>query len=144
MDRLDGYDGPITLQFADLPPGLSAPPTTIEAGLYTTSVALYAEPGAQLPAKPLPLRLVGAAELDGKKLVKETIGQAPKLIELGEVVASTEESAIALKPGGQVTLTVHIERRAGFKGRVPVEVRGLPHGVHALDIGLNGILVNEN
>ena len=27
---------------------------------------------------------------------------------------------------------------------VPVEVRGLPHGVHALDIGLNGILVNEN
>jgi hypothetical protein len=23
-------------------------------------------------------------------------------------------------------------------------VRGLPHGVHALDIGLNGILINEN
>jgi hypothetical protein len=38
---------------------------------------------------------------------------------------------------------VHIERRDGFKGRVPVEVRGLPHGVRVLDIGLNGILVNE-
>ena len=51
---------------------------------------------------------------------------------------------VTLKPGGQVKLTVRIERRAGFAGRVPVEVRGLPHGVHALDIGLNGILVNEN
>ena len=40
-------------------------------------------------------------------------------------------------------VTVRIERRLGFAGRVPVEVRGLPHGVHALDIGLNGILINE-
>jgi hypothetical protein len=144
VDRIDGYDGPIAVHLADLPPGLSAPPTTIEAGLYTTSVALYAEPGAQLPAKLMSLRLIGEAVIDGQKQVKEAIGQAPKLIEPGEVVATTEESALTLKPGGQVKLTVHIERRAGFAGRVPVEVRGLPHGVHALDIGLNGILVNEN
>ena len=38
---------------------------------------------------------------------------------------------------------VHIDRRNGFKGRVPVEVRGLPHGVRVLDIGLNGILITE-
>jgi hypothetical protein len=38
---------------------------------------------------------------------------------------------------------VKIERRNGFKGRVPVEVRGLPHGVHVLDVGLNGILITE-
>ena len=36
-----------------------------------------------------------------------------------------------------------IERRNGFKGRVPVDVRGLPHGVRVLDIGLNGILITE-
>ena len=36
-----------------------------------------------------------------------------------------------------------IERRGDFKGRVPLEVRGLPHGVHVLDIGLNGILITE-
>ena len=51
---------------------------------------------------------------------------------------------MTVQPGGQVKLTVRIERRAGFAGRVPVEVRGLPHGVRVLDIGLNGILVNEN
>ena len=36
-----------------------------------------------------------------------------------------------------------IERRNGFKGRVPLDVRGLPHGVRVLDIGLNGVLITE-
>ena len=27
---------------------------------------------------------------------------------------------------------------------MPLDVKGLPHGVRVLDIGLNGILVNEN
>ena len=40
-------------------------------------------------------------------------------------------------------MTVHVERRNGFTGRVPLEVRGLPHGVRVLDIGLNGILLTE-
>ena len=38
---------------------------------------------------------------------------------------------------------VSIERRGKFAGRVPVEVRGLPHGVRVLNIGLNGILITE-
>jgi hypothetical protein len=38
---------------------------------------------------------------------------------------------------------VKVERRNEFKGRVPVDVRGLPHGVRVLDIGLNGILITE-
>ena len=38
---------------------------------------------------------------------------------------------------------MHVERRNGFAGRVPLEVRGLPHGVRVLDVGLNGILVTE-
>ena len=36
-----------------------------------------------------------------------------------------------------------VERRNGFTGRVPLDVRGLPHGVRVLDVGLNGILVTE-
>ena len=45
---------------------------------------------------------------------------------------------------GETRLTVEVARRAGFDGRIPVEVQGLPFGVRVLDIGLNGILVNEN
>ena len=38
---------------------------------------------------------------------------------------------------------VDIERQGKFAGRVPVEVKGLPHGVRVLNIGLNGILITE-
>jgi hypothetical protein len=57
---------------------------------------------------------------------------------------TTVESEVPIKAGEQARMTVKIERRNGFKGRVPLDVKGLPHGVRVLDIGLNGILVNEN
>src|SRR5206468_943521 len=61
----------------------------------------------------------------------------------GEIVTTTGESEVTVRPGGEVRLTVKVERRKGFKGRVPVDVQGLPHGVRVLDIGLNGILITE-
>jgi len=143
-DRLDGYEGPINVRFEDLPPGFSAPATTIEAGQTSTSLALYADEGAKTPARPQPLRLSAHAVIDGEKIVKEATGAAPKTMDPGDIVTFTEEGAVTIAPGRQAKLTVHIERRHGFVGRVPLEVRGLPHGVRVLDIGLNGILVNEN
>ncbi len=38
---------------------------------------------------------------------------------------------------------VKVERRNGFKGRIPLDVLGLPHGVTVQNIGLNGILITE-
>ena len=40
-------------------------------------------------------------------------------------------------------MLVRVERRNGFKGRVPLDVLGLPHGVRVLNVGLNGILITE-
>src|ERR1051325_11644837 len=40
VDRLDGYDGPIAVRFEDLQRGFDAPATTIEAGTFSTAVAL--------------------------------------------------------------------------------------------------------
>jgi hypothetical protein len=142
-DRLDGYEGPIEVHFAGLPAGLSIPATTIEAGTFATAIPLFAEAGAKLPEKMPPLKLVAEANVAGRKLVKEVVGQAPKLAEPGDIVTTTEQATVAIQPGGEVRMTVHIERRNGFTGRVPLEVRGLPHGVRVLDIGLNGILVLE-
>ena len=51
---------------------------------------------------------------------------------------------MVIRPGRETHLDVSIERRKGFRGRVPVEVRGLPHGVRVLDVGLNGILITES
>jgi hypothetical protein len=81
--------------------------------------------------------------IDGKRVLREAAGETPKVIDPGEIVCFTKESEITLKPGGITRLTVNIERRQKFTGRVPLEVRGLPHGVRVLDIGLNGILITE-
>ena len=64
-------------------------------------------------------------------------------MEPGDLVTTTEQSEITVKPGQQVWLTAKIDRRNKFAGRVPLDVRGLPHGVRVLDIGLNGILITE-
>jgi hypothetical protein len=140
-ERIDGYDGPIAIKLMNLPMGFSAPDTHILAGENSTALALFANP--QAPHKPEKIKLIAEATIDGKKIVKEVIGGEPKLDKAGEIVTTTVESAIALKPGKTTKLTVEIERRLGFAGRVPIDVRGLPHGVKVLDIGLNGILITE-
>ncbi len=142
-ERLDEYEGEIHLKLEGLPPGFSAPETSILPGEITTSFALYAEPGATLPAKPAPLKLTATAKIDGRDVVREVIGGVVALAEPGDIVTTTEQAEVQIKPGAQTRVNVRIERRNGFAGRVPLEVRGLPHGVRVLDVGLNGILVTE-
>jgi hypothetical protein len=139
--RIDEYEGPIKLQFANLPAGLSAPEATIPAGENSTAFALYAAPGAVVPKGAL--KLVGRATVGGKELVREAGGAVPAVIEPGDIVTTTEQSEVTLRPGGEARVTVKVERRNKFDRRVPIEVQGLPHGVRVLDVGLNGILITE-
>lgn len=141
--RSDGYDGPIDVRVDNLPPGFSAPATSIPAGAENTVFALWAAANATTPEASTKLKLSARATIEGKEIVQEAVGDAPKAVEPGDLVATADQSEIAVKPGAEVRLKVTIERRNGFQGRVPVEVRGLPHGVHVLDIGLNGILITE-
>jgi mono/diheme cytochrome c family protein len=142
-DRRDEFDGPIEVRLENLPPGFSAPATTIPAGENSTSVALFAGPGAMVPAQTPPLKLIARAVIDGKEMVREAAGGLPKIIEPGDIVTTTEQTEATVKPGAEVRVTVKVERRHGFKGRIPLDVKGLPHGVRVLDIGLNGILITE-
>jgi hypothetical protein len=50
---------------------------------------------------------------------------------------------VSIRAGGQATLTLSVARGPAFTGRVPIDVRNLPHGVRVLDVGLNGVLVTE-
>ncbi len=142
-ERLDGYDGEIAVRLENLPPGFSAPATTIPAGENSTTFALWAEPSATTPAKVPPLKLVARARINGKEVVKEATGGLPKAVAPGDIVTTTVEPEVTIRPGGQTRLTVRVERRNKFAGRIPLDVRGLPHGVRVLDIGLNGILITE-
>jgi hypothetical protein len=142
-DRLDGFEGAIAIRLDNLPPGLSAPPTTIPEGENSTAFALFADPAAAPPAEGTAIKLIAKATINGQDLVREVAGGLPKLADAKDLATTTEQTEVAVEPGKEVRLTVHIERRNGFDGRVPLEVRGLPHGVRVLDIGLNGILITE-
>ena len=64
-------------------------------------------------------------------------------VEPGEIVPTVPNPVLAMTPGRVSKMLVNVERRKGFAGRVPLEVKGLPHGARVLNIGLNGILVTE-
>jgi hypothetical protein len=141
VNRIDGFDGPVQINLENLPSGFEAPGTFIEGGQQSTTFALFASPqGANTEGK---LKLVARATIAGKEVVREVMGGAPKVIEPGDLVTTTAVGEVTIKPGSEARLRVKIERRNGFNGRVPIEVRGLPHGVRVLDIGLNGILITE-
>jgi WD40 repeat protein len=141
VERTDEFEGPIQAKLVNLPAGLSAPETFVPAGELSTSFALYADPAAKLPARRTPLELEARAIIDGKEVVRKTTATIPTLIAPGDIVTTTEQSEVSIRPGGEVRVTVKVERRNGFKGRIPLEVLGLPHGLRVLDVGLNGILV---
>jgi WD40 repeat protein len=143
VDRIDEFDGPIELHLENLPPGFSAPDTTIPAGENATSFALAARADAEIPANRPRIKLIARAKVNGEEVVREVAVSMPQIIDAGDVVTTTGQDAVTIKPGAEARLQVKIERREGFNGRVPVEVRGLPYGVRVLDIGLNGILITE-
>jgi len=142
VERKDEFEGEIALQWDNLPKGFGAPASNIPASDENTVVAFFTEKDAVSPTQKTPLKLKATAMIDGKPRTVEAVGQLPKLADAGEISTTTEQSEITVKPGGEVKLTVKIERNdPKFNGRVPLEVQGLPHGVRVLDIGLNGILV---
>src|SRR5207302_1556924 len=91
-DRTDGFTGPIEVRLDNLPPGFSAPVTTIPAEENSTTFALSAVPDAQTPANVPALKLVGRAVIDGHELRHEATGQTPKVTEPGDIGTSLARS----------------------------------------------------
>lgn len=140
--RFDGFDGPIKLELRGLPTGFHAPATFIEGNQNTTAFALFADGNAKLPSSG-EIKLVARASISDKDVVREATIGMPKVIEPGDIVTTTRQDVLRIKPGQETRLIVDVERRGDFKARIPLDVRGLPHGVRVLNIGLNGILVTE-
>jgi hypothetical protein len=142
VTRLDGYDGPVAVRLKNVPAGFAAPPTSVEAGQQNTTFALFGEPNAAPPEKPGVI-LVATATIGGKDVVREIPLALPAKLAAGDVVTTVRQQAVEIRPGRETRFTVDIERQGNFKGRVPLDVKGLPHGVRVLNVGLNGILVTE-
>jgi len=144
--RQDEFDGPIEVSLKDLPTGLHATRGTIAAGQTSTTLLVSADEEAKLD-RAVPLAVAGRARLAG---VWEERWANPedklKLISLmpkPDIVMMAETKEVVLEPGGTAEVEVSIQRNNDYGGRVPVDVRNLPPGVRVLDVGLNGVLINE-
>jgi hypothetical protein len=145
--RIDGFDSPIDVALGNLPAGVHASTGVIAPGQVSTTIALSADSDARLDAA-VPLRATGKASIGGSAIARMANPEDHlKLISLmppGDILMTAETKEVTIEPGGSAEITVSIARQGDFRGRVPVEVRNLPPRVRVLDVGLNGVLLNED
>lgn len=159
-NRTDGFDGPIRVEIANLPPGFHATsPVVIEAGQLQAETAIYANADAAAPDEAaIKAVKVTATAMVHDKEVTQNVGDLGK-IQLGEKAKVTVEILpskgeaeagkpveLTVHPGETITARVRIQRH-DFKNRVGFgndeSGRNLPHGVFVDNIGLNGLLIVE-
>jgi hypothetical protein len=159
VDRIYGYEGPIDVRVKGLPAGITAAPATIAEGRTSTMVILSSAAGTPLNTPPTQIRIIGTARIDGRDERRIANAMAPLAspqmgVQSGplqvvsvtpppDVVVTTDLKEVALEPGKDATVTLHVTRQNGFKGRVPCDVQNLPPGVRVVNLGLNGVLVTE-
>ena len=145
--RVQGYEGPIDISVDGLPAGIKADPATIPAGEDSTVILLAADASAPADILPVAFKIVGHAKINGHDLARVANEEEPlklaSLIPPPDVIVTAEPSRLTLEPGQDVKVTLHVERRNGFQGRVPCTVQNLPSGVRVVNLGLNGVVVTE-
>jgi hypothetical protein len=146
-NRVKGYDGPIEIDVEGLPAGVTAGIATIPAGQDSTLILLSADASASVDAMPTVFKVVGHAKVNGHELTRVANEDAPldlaSVMPPPDAIVTAGPSRVTLEPGQEVKVTLHVERRNGFQGRVPCKVRNLPPGVRVVNVGLNGVLVTE-
>ncbi len=146
--RVEGYEGPIDISVEGLPKGITASPASIPAGQDSTIILLTADSSDSAKSLPAAFKIEGRATINGKERVRMVESDAPlelaAVVPPPDVVVTTDPSRVELEPGQDVKVTLHVDRRNGFVGRVPCTVRNLPPGVRVVNVGLNGVLVTES
>lgn len=162
-DRLDRFEGPITVNITGLPPGFQVSnPIVIGEGQQDAFGVLWTDADAPTPTPQNQMVTIalGKAEINGqeishpgKGLGKIELGEAPKLT--AKIVAAekgvrplpaADEGPLefVIHPGETIMLKVEVNR-SPFKGEVSFgkekSGRNLPHGVYVDNIGLNGLLL---
>jgi len=151
LDRIDGFNGPVRVEFANLPPGLSvSSPVVIEEGHAEARAALSAAPDAATPSEDSikAIEITATAAPTGMSATKTVapptkieVGTEPKIIARFTPLGGANE--IVLRPGGTARAMLSMERN-GYDGELNFEVDNLPHGVIVDHIGLNGVLIRTD
>lgn len=166
-ERMDGFDGEVSVNINDVPPGFwVSSPLVIQSGHKDAFGVLYAAPDAVSPTAENSKhpQVIASAEISGTRVNREVVSLgeiklgeptslkvflesmdqdptvAPPTDALDEGLASLPE--VVLMAGGQTQIRLRVER-GGFDGRISFTPYNLPHGVIVDNIGLNGIQLQE-
>jgi hypothetical protein len=150
LDRLDGFNGWVDVHLEGLPDGVTATPARIGPDMFSAMLTLTAAENALagLPTgTPAAFQVVASATIGDKTVQHATMPgfgmHEVTVTSPPDISVQVEPLAATIVPGQELKFTVTIERRNAFAGRVPVDVLNLPHGLRVLDVGLNGVLINE-
>jgi hypothetical protein len=145
--RRDGFEDPIEVTLEGLPAGFQATKGIVGQGQVTATILLSAAATAKLE-QAVPIQAIGRATIQGREVAHAANPEDKlKLLALmprPDVVMTAQTKEVELEPGGTAEIAVTIARQGDFAGRVPVQVLNLPPRVRVLDVGLNGVLLNEN
>jgi WD40 repeat protein len=163
-ERMEGFDGPIRIDIANLPAGFTvSAPVEIEAGQTSAIAVLHAVADAANPdeAADKAVKVTATARIGEKDVTKDlgTLGDiqlapAPKVTV--EILPGTDRSFVtetagmplefSISPGQTISAKVRAVRH-DFPGRIELggddSGRNLPHGLYVDNIGLNGLLIVE-
>ncbi len=139
IQRKDGWSGDISFEVLGVPEGWLAPKAYASKMENSATLALYKMKENAAWPNHFSIRATGTL---GEKLISRTIsGPTISAISSGDVTIRADVMELRINAGEKARVSVEIKRVAGFDGRVPLDVRGLPQGVRILDVGLNGILL---
>lgn len=157
VDRYDGFDGPVTFELVDLPPGLvSNSPITVEDGQRFATANLWADESAADWEGEQSVKVIARATVGGRHVEREagrinklTLGDRPQAIAsvhpVEREVPENESWTLQVRRGETATARILVRRKEGFNNEIRFGSadagRNATHGVYVDNIGLSGLLV---
>jgi WD40 repeat protein len=144
-ERIDGFDGEITIEASGLPAGFTlSAPTIIQAGHSEARAVVNAAPDAAKPAAEAAaqIKITAKAKIGDSWIEKEVAAPKLSLKEKPKLIVHLDPPDLSIAPGTTITAQLKVERN-GFDDRITFDVDNLPHGVIVDNIGLNGVLIPE-
>jgi hypothetical protein len=157
VDRLDGFDGEVTFEIPDVPPGIhTSAPVTIEAGQRFARGTVWVDENVADWEDAKTLTAIARAQVAGRQVERQvgTVGEfkvadrpsvIPSLHPIGRDVREDENWTLQVQRGETVSARVVIRRKDGFKNEVSLgkedSGRNATQGVYVDNIGLNGLLI---
>jgi len=158
LNRIDGFDGPVSVEITGLPPGFSlAGPIAIEAGQHRASATIRAGEDATEPTEESlkNTRITAAASVNGQRITHDIgsfnqikLGEKPKLrisIDPDNEAIDSDGLPVLVIPAGKTIKCKLVVERIDHEGVIGFgheeAAWNLPHGVYVDNIGLNGVLM---